>query len=170
MKICRSDIENAVFIVGIDTGTTQSAMVVCDAKTLRPHTAVKLPNAEIERRLEQIVYDGVSIVGIERLENHGMPIGQSTIETIIEIGRLTHICDQYGAKWDYVMRSQEKMELCFNPRAKDGNIRQALIDIYGGKGTKKSQGWFYGFKADQWQAYAVAHTLKQIAMRGAPLN
>lgn len=170
MKICRSDIKSAGFIVGIDTGTTQSAMVVCDAQTLYPYKAIKLANAEIERQLEQILYNGFAIVGIERLENHGMPIGQFTIETIIEIGRLTYICDRFGAKWDYVLRSQEKMELCFNPRAKDGNIRQALIDIYGGKGTKKNQGWFYGFKADQWQAYAVAHTLKQIAMRGQPLN
>ena len=41
---------------------------------------------------------------------------------------------------------------------KDGNVRQALIDRFGVVGTKKDPGWFYGFHADIWQAYAVGVT------------
>ena len=53
-------------------------------------------------------------------------------------------------------------------KAKDTNIKQALIDIYApntsnnGKGTKKEPGFFYGFKADIWQAMAIAHTYKEM--------
>jgi hypothetical protein len=43
-------------------------------------------------------------------------------------------------------------------KAKDGNIRQALIDRFGPVGTKKNPGWFYGFSGDVWQAYAVGVT------------
>jgi hypothetical protein len=51
---------------------------------------------------------------------------------------------------------------CHSAKAKDSNIRQALADRFApgepnyGKGTKANQGWFYGFSADVWQAYALA--------------
>jgi hypothetical protein len=47
-------------------------------------------------------------------------------------------------------------------KAKDANIRQALIDIYGGNdkaiGNKKTPGPLYGIKGDLWAALAVAVT------------
>jgi hypothetical protein len=56
-----------------------------------------------------------------------------------------------------------KMHLCGNTRAKDGNIRQALLDRFGpGKaiacGTKKQPGPLYGVSKDVWQALALAVT------------
>ena len=57
-----------------------------------------------------------------------------------------------------IYRLDEKLNLCQDSRAKDANIRQALIDRFasgtpnGGKGTKKAPGWFYGFSDDVWQA------------------
>jgi hypothetical protein len=65
----------------------------------------------------------------------------------------------------------EKKTICHNPRANDSTIRQALIDrfAYGvpnkGKGSKKDPGWFYGFHADVWSAYAVAVTYADMKER-----
>ena len=52
------------------------------------------------------------------------------------------------------------MHFCNSVQAKDGNIRQALIDRFGGKegaiGKKKTPGPLYGVHAHEWPALAVA--------------
>lgn len=145
-------------IIGIDTGTEYTAMVVCRYKDMKPIYHQKLPNAQIERELVYPLIHFDCFVAIELLENHGMPIGATTIQTIIEIGRIQKIVEQNHRQWMLVKRSEEKLCICNSVKAKDGNIRQALIDIYGEKGTKKQPGFFYGFRADEWQAFAIAHT------------
>ena len=61
-------------------------------------------------------------------------------------------------------RMEVKKHLCHNHQAKDSNVIQALVDrfAYGepnrGKGTRKAPGFFYGFKADVWQSFALAVT------------
>jgi len=63
-----------------------------------------------------------------------------------------------------MFRRDVKLNLCGSARAKASNIIQALVDRFAsgepnyGKGTKKTPGWFYGFKADVWQAYALGVT------------
>jgi hypothetical protein len=63
---------------------------------------------------------------------------------------------------ELVYRRDVKLHHCHSAKAKDANITQALIDRFApgvpnrGKGTKAEPGWFYGFKADIWAAYALA--------------
>jgi hypothetical protein len=63
---------------------------------------------------------------------------------------------------DLVYRADVKLHHCHSSKAKDSNITQALIDRFAsgvpnhGKGSKAAPGWFYGFKADIWAAYALA--------------
>ena len=62
-----------------------------------------------------------------------------------------------------IYRKDVKLHLCGSPRAKDSNIRQALIDRFGpGKekaiGLKKTPGPLYGVKSHVWAALAVAVT------------
>ncbi|MGH7470493.1 MAG: hypothetical protein ACRENP_21315 [Longimicrobiales bacterium] len=58
------------------------------------------------------------------------------------------------------------MHLCKNPKAKDQNIRQALIDLLGAPGTKKNPGPTYGISGDAWSALAIAVTARD--QLGAP--
>jgi len=54
-----------------------------------------------------------------------------------------------------------KMHLCGQARAKDANIRQALIDRFGGAaaiGRKAAPGPLYGISGDVWQALGLAVT------------
>jgi hypothetical protein len=57
-----------------------------------------------------------------------------------------------------IPRLKVKLHLCHDSRAKDANIRAALIDRFGKPGTKKNPGALYGVTRDLWSALAVAIT------------
>lgn len=150
-------------ILAIDPGNEQSALVLLEPD-LRPVWHGKVPNAqmiceiipEAERGRKDITF------ALEMVASYGMPVGREVFDTCFFAGmfwqksQAKHRCIVY--------RMDEKLNLCHDSRAKDANIRQALIDRFaagtpnGGKGTKKEPGWFYGFSADVWQAYAVGVT------------
>ena len=150
-------------ILAIDPGNLQSAYVVMD-KDLRPLEFKKAENEEVLARIPQLIdkYEDLSLA-IEMVASYGMPVGASVFETCAWIGRFWQACITLPCK-SLVYRIEEKLAICHDSRAKDANIRQALIDRFapdtpnGGKGTKKAPGWFYGFSADVWQAYAVGVT------------
>jgi hypothetical protein len=97
---------------------------------------------------------------IEQVASYGMPVGSEVFETVYWSGRFA---EAYGAgRVHRVPRLQIKLHLCHDSRAKDGNIRQALVDKFGGKdkaiGKKASPGPLYGVSGDVWAALALAVT------------
>ena len=126
----------------------------------------KIPNEEILGMIAEHTSDDDDFV-IEMIASYGMPVGREVFDTVVWIGRFVQfITDQGMSQPTFVYRRDEKMTICHSPKANDATIRQALIDMFAygtpnkGKGTKKSPGWFYGFRADVWQAYAVAVTYR----------
>lgn len=149
-------------LLAIDPGTEQSAWVVVSLPSMRPLGCGLEKN---ERVLDRCRDAGVDRAVIEMVASYGMPVGKEVFETCVWIGRFEQVLRDRGMQVEKVYRKDEKLTICHSPRANDASIRQALIDIYAygvpnkGKGTKKNKGWFYGFKADIWQAYAVAVTI-----------
>jgi hypothetical protein len=155
-------------ILAIDPGNTESAWVVVDATTRRPLHFAKQPNADVLRICygygPNVTYDHVAI---EMIRSYGMAVGAEVFETCVWIGRFTEALTvpdtaSIGAvDTDLVYRSEVKLHHCHSTKAKDSNVRQALVDRFAtgqpnhGKGTKAEPGWFYGFRADVWQAYAL---------------
>jgi hypothetical protein len=97
------------------------------------------------------------IVVIEMVACYGMPVGAEVFETCTWIGRYLELAEQLEMKTARIFRREIKIALCGSMKAKDANIRQALLDIYGPQGTKKNPGKTYGVKGDEWAALAVAH-------------
>ena len=149
-------------ILAIDPGNLQSAYVVMD-RDLRPLEFEKTENEELLARIPRLLnMYGDFTLAIEMVASYGMPVGREVFETCFWAGMFWQAANVSQKRLIY--RMDEKLCLCHDSRAKDANIRQALIDRFapntpnGGKGTKKAPGWFYGFSADVWQAYAVGVT------------
>ena len=143
-------------ILAIDPGNVESAFVIMDKK-YRPLEFGKWEN---DRILGLISCSGVCCKEfvIEMVASYGMAVGATVFETCVWIGRFIETAERVGMKVTRVYRKDVKMNLCNSMKAKDSNIRQALIDRFGVVGVKKNPGWFYGFKADIWSAYAVGVT------------
>ncbi len=103
-------------------------------------------------------------LAIEMVASYGMPVGESVFETVFWIGRFW---EAFNGRKTKVYRKDVKMNLCHSMKAKDGNIRQALIDRFGPVGIKKNPGWFYGVSKDVWSAIAVGVTYADMKARGA---
>lgn len=105
-------------------------------------------------------------MAIEMVQSFGMPVGADVFETVYWIGRFSQMWanSASGRQSIRVPRSDVKMHHCQTQRAKDANIRQAIIDRYpptgGGKipqiGVKRNPGPLYGVRSHIWQALAVA--------------
>lgn len=154
-------------ILAIDPGPAESAFVLYDEHNRKVSDFWKEDNGLVLRRVEKLERNGyaTSLV-IEMIASYGMPVGREVFETCVWIGRFVQAwrrrhSNGYENSHDFMYRSQVKNHLCGSMRAKDSNVRQALIDAFGGSkaiGTKKQPGPLYGIKGDMWQALGVAVT------------
>lgn len=121
-------------------------------------------NDEIVGRGFEHVFDEADAMAIEMIASYGMPVGKEVFETCVWIGRFVQVWKgRRGPDPEFIYRKEVKRNLCGNIKAKDSNVRQALIDRFGGSrkraiGTKKLPGPLYGVKKDIWSALAVAVT------------
>ncbi len=143
-------------VMAIDPGNEVSAYVVI-GEGRKPLEFDILDNEGLLSRLES--FPGTVV--IELVASYGMAVGATTFDTVFWSGRFWEAAREAICR-ARIYRKDVKMNLCHSMRAKDGNIRQSLIDRYGVVGTKKGPGWFYGFRADIWQAYAVGVTYLDI--------
>lgn len=158
-------------ILAIDPGNIESGYVVLNYD-LSIRRKGKVLNNEMLNIINAACYYKNVDVAIEMVASYGMAVGATVFDTCVWIGRFTEKASQWGVKVTYIYRKDEKMNLCHSMKAKDSNIVQALIDRFApntpnkGKGTKKEPGWFYGFKKDIWQAYAVGVTYYDLYLKG----
>lgn len=152
--------------VAIDPGTRQSAWLFWDGT--KP---VNMGIEDNENVLKRLRNPTVPVV-IEMVASYGMAVGKDVFETVFWIGRFWQTAhDQRLALKEQpeharIFRTDVKMHLCHSTRAKDANIRQALIDRFpatgGGRvpqiGTKSNPGPLYGVKSHLWAALGVAVT------------
>lgn len=142
-------------LLAIDPGTTHSGYVVMLDGC--PNDSGVVENAEVFGLLQRVRSGPVAI---EMIASYGMAVGKEVFETCVWIGRFVQAAGPERVRLVY--RKDVKLHLCGSPRAKDANIRQALIDRWGGKaeaiGNVKKPGPLYAVKSHAWAALGVAVT------------
>lgn len=152
-------------LLAIDPGSTESGWVVIDTDTLEPLEFGKTENEALRAGIfsSNVTVTDFDSAFVEMVASYGMAVGKDVFQTCVWIGMFsTTIERRCGKLPTLVYRQPVKLHHCHSAKAKDSNIRQALVDRFAsgqpnyGKGTKAQPGWFYGFNADIWQAYALA--------------
>lgn len=162
-------------ILAIDPGTNESGFCFYNAgKVLASGVST---NEEI---LELIMEFGPNAnakprLAVEMVASYGMAVGKETFRTVWWSGRFAQL---WLIEWKpetflEVYRAEVKTEICKSQKANDSNIRQAIIDRYGGKdaaiGKKATPGPLYGVKSHAWAALAVAITAEARLAAQAPV-
>lgn len=142
-------------ILALDPGTNQTGWAFVDYGVLMDSGVED--NDHMLAMLQKWRDGYGDVLAIEMIASYGMAVGKEVFETCVWIGRFMQAWHN-PAEVKLVFRKDVKMHLCGTPRAKDANIRQALIDRLGPPGTKKTPGGTYGVKSHAWAALAVAVT------------
>ncbi|WP_203230171.1 hypothetical protein [Segeticoccus rhizosphaerae] len=154
-------------LLAIDPGNEESAYVVIDTTNCKPLAYDKADNHELRRAIFAGNFQDCDGAYIEMIGHYGtgMPAGKTVFDTCVWIGRFTEairVATYAPPQPTTVLRPTIKAHICGTTKAKDPNVIQALVDRFApgqpnhGKGTKAAPGWFHGFRADVWQAYALA--------------
>lgn len=158
-------------VFAIDPGSEQSAFVIWDGQGISRKG--KYDNGYILHQIE-LCSDVYEKLVIEMVASYGMPVGKEVFDTCVWIGRFVQTGFVFGKDAELIFRRAVKTHLCQDSRAKDSNIRQALIDRFGPIGTTKKPNLVYGesfhkgdkIKADVWQAFALAVTWWDLQTHG----
>lgn len=146
-------------LLAIDPGNEMSAYCLMDEE----YKIIEAGKVENSVMIDYIFLNNRKFdhIAVEMIASYGMPVGAEVFETCVMIGKIERTAEQKEIEHSRVFRAEEKLCICKNSRAKDSNIRAALIDRFAkhdkkrGTGTKTKPDHFYGISKDMWAAFAV---------------
>lgn len=151
-------------VLAIDPGSSHSAFVILsEAGRVTDHA--KMPNAELLEFVRTVDrgYKRTPVsthhLAIELAESFGAKVWAQVFTTTLWAGRFV---EAFGGAFTTLGRREIKVHVTGSARAKDQQVRQCLLERWGGKdkalGTKQQPGPLHGLTADRWAALAVAVT------------
>lgn len=144
-------------ILAVDPGNALSAFVLYDEHAGRVLDKGKIGNDAMLKMLR--LRHSADVLAIEMAESFGAKVWNQVFLTVLWTGRFV---EAWRGPFALVTRREVKMHVAGSGRADDAQIRNCLIDRYGGKdaaiGTRAEPGPLFGITADCWQAFAIAVT------------
>lgn len=142
-------------ILAIDPGPKESAFCVWDGKQIV--ASGKVESIKVCGLIASGTIVSSDVVAVEHLQCFGMGVGREVFETAYWIGEFRREARFNNVKFVPVTRMEVKQHFCHSARATDSNIKFALEDRFGAKGTKKNPGLMYPLVgSDMRSAFAIA--------------
>lgn len=179
-------------LVGVDPGPLMSAY--CLLVDGVPKDCGKLDNPSLIEKIRGCSWSNFVIAPryiIETIFPRGKAVGLETMDTQFWAGRFAEAAEASGCRWQKIDRQDVRFAICGSLNTNDSNVRQGLIDHYGGHdkaiggkrctnckrhggacmccnstGWKISPGPLHKFKADMWAALAIALSVYLKELRG----
>ena len=153
-------------VLALDPGNVRSALIGLRGRTIlfTRHDDNGALRGWLAQQMNNRLLGYPTVLVIEQVASMGMAVGETVFETVFWSGRFAELWEARGGVADRMPRHAVKLALCHNTRAKDANIRQRLIDLYGGPtaiGRKATPGPLYAVKADLWAALALGLAYQQ---------
>lgn len=152
-------------IIGVDPGPTHSAAVLLEERLpiiqmYKENIVFKSTTFDvIWKFLTQANISNIYVV-IEQVKHYGsgMPVGASVFDTVLWTGRFIEAWHDISERLtiEQAPRSTIKTQICGTAKAKDSNVRQALIDRFpatGGGATPQ-----IGIKSKRGPLYGIMHS------------
>jgi hypothetical protein len=149
-------------ILAIDPGSERSAWLLWDSRV--EAFGIDTNDVVLDALRTRTWAPRPDVVVVEKVESYGMAVGAEIFATVHWSGRFTEAA--YPTPVVGLPRRAVKVAICGDTRAKDANIRRALLDRFGGaraQGTKREPGPLYGISKDVWSALAIALTFAETA-------
>jgi hypothetical protein len=144
-------------ILAIDPGTRESGCVLFQNSLGAIASAGVRSNEEIIEKLrEPTRLSDTDVLVYEQIESFGKAVGFEVFRTVWWSGRFCEAWMDRGGRIAPITRRRVKEVIAGgNPKAKDAQIRQCLIDLYGGQAQTKKGGALERVKSHSWAALAV---------------
>lgn len=155
------------WILALDPGNVKSGYVLTHLGEIAEKGIES--NAEVLEFIDCYAGKGCGLA-VETVAAYGMAVGKTVFQTCFWTGRFVQVAIVGGCRdLRAVYRKNVKLHLCNSLRAKDANVRQAIIDRHpatgGGSipqiGTKSKPGPLYGVSSHLWAALGVAITARE---------
>lgn len=123
-------------VLALDPGNTQTGWVSVEPdESEMGHMQVSgfgnADNTAIRHEMHRLrAYHKSMLMLIEVPKPRGQPTASEEMETLIEIGRFLQM---WSGPYSYVFRQPTKIHICGTSKATDANVRQALVDRFGGQ-------------------------------------
>lgn len=146
-------------IYAVDPGDEISAVVQYSTRSRAPILSLTDTNESIIAFLYTEGRVTEDTLVIEEFESYGMAVGREVFRTVWWSGRFYEV---WNGNKIMLPRRTAKLHLTGQTRARDSEVRTAIIDAFGGKiraiGKKKTPGPLHGVKGHEWAALALALT------------